>query len=85
MSRKYRRTNYALQGVNLAISTTINTSYPPNVKIERLRALHVVLENFKSSIRSLDDWDELKRLESRIYEETAKYKEQLPPGVITHF
>lgn len=83
--RSRRRTNYALEGVRRAVDTTIRTSYPPHVKVERLRAIHMVLNNFKYSIRSLPDWDELQRLEVRILDSINDYQSQLPSGVVTHY
>jgi hypothetical protein len=76
---------FPIQAIKGAVSTTCNTNYPPNVKIERLRALHMVCKNLEDSIHSTKHWDELKLVSNDILERATAYQKQLPEGVITHY
>lgn len=85
VAKSRKRTNYALEGVRLTISEIVTTAYPANVKYERLRALHMLLETFKSSIQSQDDWETLKALEASIFIEQTHLKSLIPKGVTIYF
>lgn len=76
---------YPIQAIWNAVDDTCNTSYPVNVKIERLRALHQVCDNLKINIRSLKNWNELEFVSEEILKRTSKYREELPKEVITYF